>query len=34
MEEYVLKGEGLTKIYYGDGVSVEALKDASFSPVK
>ena len=31
MEEYVLKGEGLTKIYYGDGVSVEALKDASFT---
>ena len=27
----MLKGEGLTKIYYGDGVSVEALKDASFT---
>ena len=31
MDEYVLKGEGLRKVYYGEGVSVEALKDASFT---
>ena len=31
MEQYVLKGEGLRKVYYGEGVSVEALKDASFT---
>ena len=27
----MLKGEGLRKVYYGEGVSVEALKDASFT---
>ena len=31
MAEHVLKGEGLRKVYYGEGVSVEALKDASFT---
>ena len=27
----MLKGEGLRKVYYGEGVSGEALKDASFT---